>query len=272
MTGLAPEARHFVAKWLTQEPEMEPVLGFLPAAERELASFWGALQNELFEAMVEPRDSGVTQVKLAWWGEALTRGAAQGAAHPLVRALFMQPAAAHVPVANWSILVHATLRLAGQEASPPDLASALRLRNDYAAALAQIEAALFESSFALETTRAIAAGLLLRSLRRALRGARGRDAFLPLHLFARHGLRAAEFDARHADAAGRALIADFATSLAAEAADIHAGATLRRCRTALDRALLRTIITRPEPDSALLSRWTALWTAWRAARARYLRG
>ena len=246
---------------------MEPVLGFVPAAERELAACWGALQNELFDAMVEPRDSGVAQVKLAWWGETLTRGAGPGAAHPLVRALFAQPAAAQVPAAEWQALVHAALRLGAEEASPPDLASALRVRSDYAAAVARLDALLFASSDAPDTARAIAAGLLLRQLRVALRGRRGRHPFLPLHLFARHGQRAADFDPQHADAAGSALLADFAAALALELGEVRADTVPRRCRIALDRRLLREIAARPVPASAMLSRWTALWTAWRAARA-----
>lgn len=267
MTKPAPEAWSFVAKWLSQEPEMEPVLGFVPAAERELAACWGALQNELFDAMLEPRDSGVAQVKLAWWGEALTRGAGQGAAHPLVRALFAQPAAVQVPAADWQALVHAALRLGAEEASPPDLDSALRVRGDYAAAVARLDAALFVSAPVPDTAPAIAAGLLLRQLRAALRGRRGRHPFLPLHLFARHGQRAAEFDARRADAAGSALLADFAGALAAELGDVRADTLPRRCRIALDRRLLQGIAARPVPASAMLSRWSALWTAWRAARA-----
>ena len=250
---------------------MEPVLGFVPAAERELAACWGALQNELFDAMVEPRDSGVAQVKLAWWGETLTRGAGQGAAHPLVRALFGQSAAAQVSTAEWQALVHAALRLGAEETSPPDLVSALRVRSDYAAAVARLDAALFASTAVVDTTpdatQAIAAGLLLRQLRAALRGRCGRHPFLPLQLFARHGQRTAEFDAQQADAVGRALLGDFAASLLAALGDVRADALPRRCRIALDRRLLQGIAARPVPASAMLSRWTALWTSWRAARA-----
>lgn len=263
----APEAYSFVAKWLAQEPEMEPVLGFVPAVERDLAAHWGALQNELFEAMVEPRDSGVAQVKLAWWGETLVRGAGQGAAHPLVRGLFAHPAAVRVPAADWQALVHSALRLGAEDASPTDLASALQVRRDYAAAIARIDAGLFGTTEGSDTGRAIAVGLLVRQLRTALRGRRARHPFLPLQLFARHGQRAAEFDLREADVAGQALIGDFATSLAAELGTGWVQSLTRRCRIALDRRLLQGIAKRPLPSSAMLSHWAALWTAWRAARA-----
>ena len=263
---------------------MEVALGFLPASERDLASCWGALQNELFDAITQPRDSGVAQVKLAWWGEALVRGSAQSAAHPLVRALFAHDIATRVPAAEWQALVHAALQLGAEESSPADLAAALRVRGDYAAAVARIDDALSArhpdqaihsdpasiataAARTADAARAIAVGLLLKQLRAALHGRSARHPFVPLQLFARHGLRASDFDPLHPDDAGRALLADISQALAAQLPVTPANAAARRCRVALDRRLLQQLHARPTAASATLSRWSALWTAWRAARA-----
>lgn len=267
MTTLAPEAQSYIAKWLAREPEMEPVLGFLPQRDRALAACWGALQNELFEAMLEPRDRGVAQVKLAWWGEALARGSGQGAAHPLLRALFDQPAAANIASSGWQPLVHAALALGAEDTSPPDIDTALQLRSGIADAIAGLDVALFAPSAPPGSGAPIAAGLLLRQLRAALRSQPGRHPFLPLQLFARHGQRSDSFDPAHTDAAGAALVADFAAALAAPLQTHSAAVTWRRCRIALDRRIARGIAARPQPASATLSRWTSLWTAWRAARS-----
>lgn len=264
--ALSPEARSFVDKWLQLEPEMEPALLFAPAPERALAACWGALQNELFDAIAEPRDSGVAQVKLAWWGEALSRGAEQGASHPLVRALFAHAAAVQVPGADWQALVRAALDLGADESTPADMAAALRVRLAYARALGRIEAALFAATATDGLADAIAVGLLLRQLRGALRGRRARIAFVPLQLLARHGQRASGFDPQRLDATGAALVTDLATALLATLPPRVQGAAMRRCRTAFDRRILGSIAARPVAVGAGLSRWAALWTAWRAAR------
>lgn len=58
-----------IAKWLAREQEMEAALTFSGAGKHR-AMLWGALLNEWLEATFELSDTGVAQVKLAWWGDA----------------------------------------------------------------------------------------------------------------------------------------------------------------------------------------------------------
>lgn len=268
LAALSPQARSFVDKWLSQEPEMEPVLGFQPSHERALAACWGALQNELFDAMTLLRDGGVAQVKLAWWGEALSRGAGQEAAHPLVRALFQHDAATRVAPADWQALAFEAVDLGSSDDTPSDLAAALRVRSGYARAIARIESVLFASPLSPAQSDAIAVGLLLRELRAALRGQAGRVPFVPLQLMARHGRRAIDFAAAPLDPHDAALCRDLCDGLAAAIAKPVPAASQRRCRIALDRRLLQQLAARPGIRATTLSRWTALWATWRAARRR----
>lgn len=263
---LTPQARSFVDKWLVQEPEMEFALLFVPAPARALAACWGALQNELFDAMSQPRDAGVAQVKLAWWGEALARGAGDAAAHPLVRALFGHAAVGRVPADDWRTLVHAALQLGTHDATPVDVPDALRVRTAYAEAIVDLDAQLFAATPSNGAAAAVSVGLLLRQLRAALRGRAARVPVVPLQLLARHGRRAAAFDARPLDAAGASLLADFARALETSLPHGVGGSAMLRCRGRFDGRLLRAIAARPAAESAELSRWNALWTAWRAAR------
>lgn len=266
MAALSPQARSFVDKWLAQEPEMEPVLGFQPSGERGLAACWGALQHELFDAMTLPRDAGVAQVKLAWWGEALARGAGQEAAHPLVRALFTHDAAARVAASEWQALAFAAVDLGASDETPSDLAAALRLRSGYARAVARIDAVLFGTPLTPAQSDAVAVGLMLRELRAALRGQGGRVPFVPLQLMARHSRRAIDLAATSLDPHDAAVCRDLCEGLAAALAKPVPAASLRRCRIALDRRLLQQLGATPSAHATTLSRWTALWTSWRAAR------
>lgn len=269
MSALPAEARSFVDKWLRDEPEMDVALGFEPAATRDLAACWGALQHEIFDTAIHARDTGVAQVKLAWWGETLGRGAPQGAAHPLVRALHAHPAAADVPPAAWQAWIRAAHELGAEEDAPSDVAAALALRQHWARAAVSIELRLFDlapDDAGQAATQASAVGLLLRQLRGALQGRTARVPLLPLQLVARHGLRrAAEPDAD--DPAQRAAFADLAQALAAAMPGAVRAPRQRRCRVAFDRRLLHALASQPGAAHTQLPRLRALWTAWRAARA-----
>jgi len=87
------------------------------------------------------------------------------------------------------------------------------------------------------------------------------QARIPLHLFARHGLNAAQLVAGQ----GEALLRDWATELLAQMPAGPAGASaFRRSRTRFDRARLQRLAAcRGFAEPAALA---TLWRAWRAAK------
>lgn len=249
-----------IAKWLAREPEMETALAFAGAGKRR-AMLWGALLNEWLEATFDLSDTGVAQVKLAWWGDALAKASAESP-HPLVRA-FAQETGAAVAPSLWRGVAHATLELATLDASPTDVSALLATRLPLARALAAVETALWPQAGAGDAG-ALARSLVVRQWRGHRRGRAPQPGWLPLQLLARHDLRAQAVYEGSDVAASQPLFSDLAAALLAEAPPLT-GPRLRRIRSRFDAlALARLRDGRSEPFSA--SGFGIVWQCWRAAR------
>ncbi len=250
------EADNYIAKWLAREPEMELAQVFCPRVQRPLFALWGALLNELDVTVFELSDHTVTQTKLAWWGEELSRGAQGAARHPLVREFFVRAPARAIEPASWARLAHAAIGLALDERTPPDTTASLARHASYSAALAAIESALF----GMATPAAAVA--LHQLLRQWPQGTVPSKLRWPLHLLARHQIGADDV----LTASAAALRRDYAAELLAVQAENPGGQLYRRCRSALNLWRLRQLASGRLAAQAT-GRWRTLWLLWRAARA-----
>ena len=258
MTGMTtsdanPEAlAHFVGKWQAREPEMAIAEVFCPPALRPRFQAWGALLHELREARFELSDARVTGVKLGWWAEEML-GLGEGRGrHPATAVL----AGTSAP---WSALGRALIGDAPDE-RPADTAAALAGLLPLARAVVEVEAALFDAAASDEAVRSLAVHWLLQRLPAGL--AAEDQARVPMHLFARHGLTAAEL----AQGQGEALLCDWARELGESLPQPRDAAFLRRARARFDDARLRRLAAGrgfSEPPAP-----ATLWRAWRAARGR----
>jgi len=122
-----------------------------------------------------------------------------------------------------------------------------------------VESALFAGTQEDDSARALVIHWLLQRLPQGL--ATEDQARIPMHLFARHGLSAAQLVAGQ----GEALLRDWTAELQAQLPVVLAGAcAFRRSRARFDRARLQRLAAgrgfgEPSPLATL-------WRAWRAAR------
>ena len=126
----------FIDKWRARWPEWAVVEVFVPAGQRELASAWAALLQELTDAAWGGTDPIPGEAKLGWWQEELvgwTRGARR---HPLGTALQRQPA-------PWTTLAAALPSLGNSRERPGDPAESFAALAPFARAVADIEQVLF---------------------------------------------------------------------------------------------------------------------------------
>lgn len=243
---------HFVAKWQRREPEMQLAEVFCPVADRAVFRAWGALLHELREASFELSDAHVTSVKTAWWAEELI-GLGQGRQrHPLSAALLGVDA-------PWSALGRALVEHAPDDSRAADTQQAIAALLPLAAVVSATEAAVFHRSASEPAARSLAVHWLLQRLPRGL--AQDDLARIPMHLFARHGVAAAQL----ATGGGDALLRDWAAELASAApAGIPGAALITRSRRRFDQARLERLASGKgfsEPPAP-----ATLWRAWRAAR------
>lgn len=248
-----------VRKWLANEPEMETALLFA-GASRDLAALWGALLNEWLDALFGRSDSGVAQVKLGWWGEALAL-ASDASPHPLVRA-FALAGGGVAGAARWQAVTLAALELLSRETSPANVEDLVATRLPMAQALVAVEDALWPQAGSGDA-QVLARYLVLWQWRRHRPEQTPQPGWLPLQLLARHDLRAQAVYQRRDDAAAAALFADLADALL-QVRPTAAGPRLRRVRTRFDELALERLRRhhrQPFPASGL----ALLWRSWRAA-------
>lgn len=249
----ADAIEHFVAKWHRREPEMALAEVFCAPEARARFRAWGALVHELREAAFELSDARVTAVKSQWWAEELVNLAQGSGRHPISAVL-------DAPALPWTALARALLEQAQFDARPADAAQAMDQVRPLARALAEVEAALFDTAPAVvDSTAALSVHLLLQRLPAGL--VAEDQARLPLNLLARHGLTAVQVAAGQ----GEGLLRDWARDLIT----VHPGASgplFRRLRTGFDRARLARLADGKgfAPPAAPLS----VWRAWRIARGR----
>jgi hypothetical protein len=231
---------------------MEPAQVFCAPSRRPAFRLWGALLQELDEAVYELSDASVIEAKLAWWGEELVRGENGTARHPLVQAVFAEPALRELPARDWAALAQAAMQVALDDRRAADLAATVDAQRPYARALARIESALFGGG---DASVAIAVERVLGALDRG-------ELRWPLQLLARHQVDVAMLALQPPPAAVQALAADAARQLAALLPGDE-GDVSRRCRSAL---LRRRLAARAVGRDLRLGRFATLWMFWRAAR------
>lgn len=253
MDGKAQDAgAHFVGKWLQREPEMALAEVFCPVADKPVFRAWGALLHELRESLFEISDPGVARIKTAWWAEEII-GLGQGRQrHPLGEELLGRDA-------PWSPLGRALMAFEADSIRATDTDEAVAALLPLAEAVLQVECGLFSARQSADASRSLAIHWLLQRLPEGL--ASEDQARIPMHLFARHGITAAELPTARAEP----LLRDWAKELLSALSPALPGAALvRRSRAGFDHARLHRLASsnRFGPPPAPLT----LWRAWRAAR------
>ena len=261
---------NFVSKWQQREPEMQFAEVFCPVSDKAQFRAWGALLHELRETLFELSDARVSGVKTGWWAEELI-GVGQGRQrHPLTAILLGIDAHGRASVAGgtmpgatdapWSALGRALLDHEANEHRAADTGQAVALLLPTAAAVLAVEAAIFRAQASNDAVRSLAVHWLLQRLPRGL--ASEDLARIPMHLFARHGLTAAQLATGQADA----LLRDWGRELAlAMPTRVPGAAFIRRSRHRFDQVRLARLASGKgfaEPAVPL-----TLWRAWRAARS-----
>ncbi len=237
----------FVDKWLAREPEMAVCEVFCSPQQRELFRAWGALSAELADCMFELADANVARTKLAWWGDDLAAGV--NGRHPLTRAIFASPAAARTQPAQWRALALAAIERVDSDNAPPTLEAALTELLPIAAAVTDLEAALFQ--VAVNPSAQAMHFQLERSLRGWL-GAWPERARVPLNM---------------RDASGAADLRRYAAALLAAWPNEPSGSLITLFRSHLGRVRATSLLRHADPARALsLRSWRAVLLAWRAAR------
>lgn len=242
MSALSPDApassdadalETFIDKWRARWPEWSVAEVFVPSTQRAKALAWAALQQELTDAAWGGSDPRPGEAKLAWWQEELQGWSLGRRRHPLGITLQRLPA-------PWGQLAASLPALRDSRERPRDEDEAFAALQPFAAAVATVDAALFEGQGDAATL--IAANLLQQRL---LHDA---PAAAPLSVLARVG----EGD----------VAAIWGQVLRQRWPDAAGATRPRRLWAALARARLqRGDAVRPLPAPK------ALWTAWRAARA-----
>jgi phytoene synthase len=257
------DANTHIADWLAREPGGEMLLLFCPPAQRRLTGLWGALLDEFDQARFDIDETSVAEAKLGWWAEEILRGAMGQARHPVVQALFHEPATASIEPVSWGELGRSLVgaREPGRVAS--DLDASLATHRDSARALATIETALFGCP---APVTAIAASLLLRQWRGPGSRAGGAGWRWPLQLLARHQTDGEQVrrEPRHPVSLG--LVRDFSRELRDRLTDAPGGAELRRFRVSCDAWRLRQWAA-GRIERQVPGRLTLLGLAWGAGRS-----
>jgi hypothetical protein len=150
----------FLDKWRTRWPEWSVAEPFVPEAQRTLVVAWFTLLQEFDDILNTSGDPMPADAKLAWWGEELRSWAGQRSRHPLGRLL--------EPVrAPWTALADALPDLVEARAAAPDPAQALKVLQPYAAAVAAVEAVMFDTP----TRGDVATPVLVQTLAQRLNAA-----------------------------------------------------------------------------------------------------
>jgi len=128
----------FLDKWRARWPEWSVAEPFVPEHQRTLVVAWFSLLQEFDDILNTAGDPLPADAKLAWWGEELRSWAGQRSRHPLGRLL--------EPVrAPWAGLAQALPDLVEARAVPVGAAQAQQALKAYAAAVAAVEAVMFDT-------------------------------------------------------------------------------------------------------------------------------
>ena len=229
----------FIAKWRVRWPEWAVAEAFVPAAQRQTALAWAALQQELTDAAWGGSDPRPGEAKLGWWQEELAGWSRGARRHPLGEVLQRKPA-------PWSMLATSLPSLGASRERPANADEAFATLESFARATARIDESLFAGPVDGEAVdhrdaRPVVAALLLSRL------VQDDGNGVPLAALARAG-----------DADPRPI---WAHQLRERWPRERAATRPRRLWIALARARLG----QPDPAQPRPS-WKTLATAWRAAR------
>ena len=237
----------FTDKWRARWPEWRVAEVFVPAPQRAIAVAWFALRQELADAAWSGADPRPGEAKLGWWVEEL-HGWSQGRRrHPLGAVLQSRA----VP---WSLLATCVPALLVARERAADVDEAIEALEPYAEGIAGTAATLFGGN-SPAPARSTVIGLLAEQLQVLGEGA------VPLQVLA-------QANATGATGSNDAAMRAWARELLQRWPPPHAGARPGRIHAALLRERLHRFAggNASSPTQAL-SRWTALWTAWCAARS-----
>lgn len=218
----------FLAKWQAQWPEWRVAEVFVPEAQRARAQAWFALRNELGDAAWGGDDPRPGDAKLGWWAEELDGWSRGARRHPLGLALQKVPA-------PWDSLATCLPALRASRERPADLESALFALEPYAEAVAGVAQHLFDSDAPAPARNVVVSLLAERALRYP-------DAATPL----------GDLDLR-----------GWSRGLLGHWPPPGNGTRPGRIHAAVVRGRLQRSVAGKTP---VLPRFTALATAWRAAR------
>ena len=237
----------FIDKWRARWPEWRVAEVFVPAAQRETALAWAALQQELTDAAWGGSDPLPGEAKLAWWQEELAGWGRGARRHPLGAVLQRRSA-------PWAALAASLPSLLASRERPGSVDEAFAAVAPFAEAVARIDAGLFAYSTGGQAgavdsveVRLVAAVLLQSRLGRTDAQTDIHAAGVPLAVLARAG---------DADP-----LPIWAAQLRRQWPSSRPASRPRRIWAALAHDRLgQADPARPRPS------WKALLVAWRAAR------
>jgi phytoene/squalene synthetase len=235
-------ASAFVDKWLARWPEWRVAEVFVATPQREPIRALFALRQELLDAAWGGDDPRPGEAKLGWWMEELHGWALGRRRHPLGAILQRLPA-------PWSDLATAAASLPAARDAAASAEQARAALADFAKAVVAIDTALAalptSPSPDVETACLLCDQILLRG-----------DAAAPLQVRAGLGSAVAETTASRA----------WATEIERAWPRSGAGSRAARIAAALKRERLSRF-AQGQPLAQALPRWSAPWTAWKAARS-----
>jgi hypothetical protein len=242
----------YVEQWLLREPGMRLALGFLPQAQREQWSAWGALLFQLRESLFELSDLSVRQAKTAWWADECWGKSRQLARHPLMKVLPDQ--LPWVPIAS---ALSQTLDSLEQSSSLLTQQQALL---PLAASIADAESSWSKQNRDESVSHSLIRHWMLHRLSIGL--LRDDRAGIELRLIAKHS----QVDLQSQQALRSSLVQEWADTLQKSSSNILQASRFRRQRHALDAIILQRLVAGQgfsEPSG--LGTLIALWNAARKA-------
>jgi Phytoene/squalene synthetase len=138
----------FLAKWHQRWPEWSLVEPFIAVDQRERCVAWFALLQEFDDILAAQGDTTAQDAKLAWWAQELRSWQGQRSRHPLGRVL--DPLRA-----PWMGLADVLPDLPAARAALSDPGVAQRALQAYAAAVAAVEAVVFDAPLQPQAAQAV---------------------------------------------------------------------------------------------------------------------
>jgi hypothetical protein len=235
----------FVQKWLTQWPEQNILINFVPSTKQPIILAWLCLLFELQDCALALEHEPVREQKSLWWSQELHNMHRQSSHHPLTQLL------QHLPV-SFNELAQPVLHLAQQTPIRASNTQDLFLRlQPLSNTIAQLEQQLFGGQFS--THQAISAQLLLMRLPHGIHAFD--QAMIPMHLLARHQ----SLDQINNE---QALVRDWLAEILAIMPTQHSGNSFREAQTRFTQRRIKQLQSQKMPHI----QFGHTWDAWRSTR------